>query len=487
MNALGRIRLSRDALLVRRPSAYQHTVPAATSVSKTNRPFVTSRHLAGLVARKEDPLFLDTNPLAARSTRTTIHHFQNEKYYIFDACREFSTNNTSASTKTFATIFNSTDGTNNSNIASNSFVSFLKEHEAVITDLKKQVQACALQGDAVQAQETLEQLETLLATAGGWEHRADIDAILLECREAVLDTWIVHQASLVQEVEHLLTTTNTTTLTNSEVDPQTQKQAIQLCQQVFQAAENAHGALEKTIPFLKQPALAIYTKSAPKSSSSKKPSEADDTDEPAVVLGSTTTAMTRNKNHFPAMSKRCNAVIKAWARAAHVWIYLPLNVQQDLQPHGIPQRSMFLLQRMQASANNSSGSNHAAGGGVRPTTESYNRVLEAWACSQEHLRGTMAEQLFQSMQRKRDKHIKPNGTTYRWIVEAWVRSKQRKSAFTATGHLMKWLRRLELAARRGTRSKKQNDDNDADQYGIMMEEPSLELYHLMMEAWTHAE
>ena len=345
----------------------------------------------------------------------------------------------------------------------------MPDHDALIQDGKKRVLACALQGDAVQAQEMLDQLERLLATkettnaAAAAAAATSTDELLLEYRDAVLDAWVAHQSKLLEEY-HTETTTTTTTLNNHSQRKQ------QLRAQIFHAAQSAHNALERTVPFLSRPAMAIYTaRSASSPRRLASPEEAEVLDDPGVgVLGSPSKQRTKQQQQQPlqqtpqVMLHKCNSVLTAWARASQV---IPTR-------QGIPQRATFLLQRMEASARGS------ASAGVQPTTESYNRVLEAWAWSREHLRATMAEQIFQTMtkqsrkgnnnKRNNNKAVaKPNGESYRWIIHAWCHSQQRKSAFTATGHLMKFLRRLE----------KGHEDI----------EPTLDTYHMIMEAWTTAE
>ena len=302
------------------------------------------------------------------------------------------------------------------------------QHEKVISDGKQQIQAHALQGEAEQAQEILEQLETILfASARTDQEKADAETSLLECRQAVLDAWITHQTLLVNELKQ-----------SEQLMANPTKQQIQ---EIFQAAEYAHQALEKTVPFLSRPALSIYTQT-PKQRSN----DPDNLEDDGMSLGKTTTKTPAPAKNAQATLHRINAVLTAWARVS--------RLSQGKYHRGIPQRATFLLQRMEASTT------------VKPTIESYNAVLEAWACSKEHLRGTMAEQLFQRMMKK--KGVTANGESFCLIIEAWCRSKQKKSAFAATGHLMKLLKRLE------------NGREDTT-------EPSLELYHMVMESWTHAE
>jgi hypothetical protein len=104
---------------------------------------------------------------------------------------------------------------------------------------------------------------------------------------------------------------------------------------------------------------------------------------------------------------------------------------------------------------------------VLPTVESFNQVLEAWAYSDEHLRGAMAEQLFQKLRHGNPAAVHFNGRSYRLIIAAWSWSRERRHAFNATGHLMKMLRKLEK--------------------GDESMEPTMDDYHMILKAWTNAE
>jgi hypothetical protein len=110
---------------------------------------------------------------------------------------------------------------------------------------------------------------------------------------------------------------------------------------------------------------------------------------------------------------------------------------------GIPQRTQHMLSLLE-----------------KPTVESYNQVIKAWAYSSEYLRGTMAEQIFQQI-----KH--PNGESFHMIMRAHAFSGESRSAFHATGHFMRMMRLLE------------SDRED-------MEPPSMDDYHILCEAWTRA-
>jgi hypothetical protein len=135
------------------------------------------------------------------------------------------------------------------------------------------------------------------------------------------------------------------------------------------------------------------------------------------------------------------AVLKAWANACEA--SHESGIVKIDQLRGIPQRAQHLLNLQE-----------------HPTVESYNQVLKAWAYSSEHLRASMAEQLFHKIG-------DPNGETYQNIIRAWCWSKERRCAFTATGHFMRMMRLLET--------------------GRSDMEPSLADYHALFRAWTGAE
>ena len=137
------------------------------------------------------------------------------------------------------------------------------------------------------------------------------------------------------------------------------------------------------------------------------------------------------------------AVLKTWANAVQAGN--EAGYPKASLTRGIPQRMQHLVQGKESSS---------------PTTEAYNQILKAWSLSGEHLRGTMAEQIFQKIE-------EPNGESFRWILRAWCWSQERRCAFTATGHYMRMMRLLEIS---------QSDM-----------EPTMDDYHVLFRAWTKAE
>jgi len=136
------------------------------------------------------------------------------------------------------------------------------------------------------------------------------------------------------------------------------------------------------------------------------------------------------------------AVLKALANVSEA-SYIA-NVSKGDFVRGVPQRAQHFWQIHDESL----------------PIEASNQLLRAWAYSKEHLRGTMAEQVFQKIEH-------PNGESYKNIIRAWCWSKERRCAFTATGYFMRMMRLLETGK------------SDMD--------PSLDDYHVLFHAWTTAE
>lgn len=138
------------------------------------------------------------------------------------------------------------------------------------------------------------------------------------------------------------------------------------------------------------------------------------------------------------------AILKAWANACEAAHGAGLTKTDFLR--GVPQRTQHIV-----TLHNSTN---------EPSVELYNQVIKAWTYSGEHLRGTMAEQIFVKLEN-------PNGETFKLMLRAWCLSKEHRCAFTATGHFMRMMRRLETG---------QSDM-----------EPSMDDYHILFQAWATAE
>jgi hypothetical protein len=126
-------------------------------------------------------------------------------------------------------------------------------------------------------------------------------------------------------------------------------------------------------------------------------------------------------------------------------------LELDTPLRGIPQRAQRVLEELQRQAKSDSS--------VYPTIQDYNAVIETWGNSPEHLRGSMAESVFQQV-------LEPNNDSYLAVIRAWCRSKQDRAAFTATGHLMKVHRIM---------------GKDEGDFGLALKD-----YKTILEAWTRA-
>ena len=143
------------------------------------------------------------------------------------------------------------------------------------------------------------------------------------------------------------------------------------------------------------------------------------------------------------------AILKAWANTCK--IAKRIGKAKAACVVGIPQRTQLILNNMGGRVNDTNAD---------ISVEAYNEVIKSWAYSAEHLRGTMAEQLFQNIQF-------PSGESLRLIMRAHAWSGENRSAHIATGHFMRMMRHLEAG----------RDD---------MEPSSIDDYHLLCNSWTKA-
>jgi hypothetical protein len=168
------------------------------------------------------------------------------------------------------------------------------------------------------------------------------------------------------------------------------------------------------------------------------------------------------------LTERCNAVLVAFAkfsRSVHVLNRIAISSKQ-LPFRSNPQNAQHLLELMEHGYQTRL-QQQTATKRARPTVESYNHVLEAWAYSDEPFRGLSAERVFQKIE---GYGRKPDGDSYRMILRAWALSRERRSAFTATGHLRKMMRQMYLV---------EGGDKEF--------EPSYEDYRMVMKAYETAE
>jgi hypothetical protein len=284
--------------------------------------------------------------------------------------------------------------------------------------------------DVIQAQELLDRMEEL---SDGKLSLADLN----KARAKVLGAWL-------QAQEHCLESLN------AEQQPPDRAQLRLICT----AAKRAHNILEQMEPSLARTSTTLASTVY-----------GDVKNRTGIELSEEEEAGRRQRKHFnPDLTEHCDAVLVAWARASRASHRVQTRITR-----GIPQRAQFLLERMEATCMDTDSSVDST---ARATVGSYNRVLEAWAYSGEHLRGTMAERIFVKLSEGNVSGARADGESYRLIIWAWALSRDARAAFSATGHLMKMLRRLE----------KEEEDTEPS-----LMEPSLEDYHVVLKSWTRAE
>ena len=275
---------------------------------------------------------------------------------------------------------------------------------AVETDWKEKARSFLREHLPREAQNVLEQQEYMTTATGEQDRREIIGEIL--------DGWIDLQNRLVEAYD---------------VNKPDRSKLKNICE----AAEEAHRLLERMIPSLVSHIAANEYE-----------------DEPQRV---------QYHDFDTVATARCEAVLNAWVAA----VRQGHSLRQTSLTRGIPQRAHSLLEQMEQSYANQIVASELS---VRPSVESYNRVMEAWAYSHELIRGSMAERIFQKLSNGTVSGSRPNNESYKLIIRAWSLSGERKAAFSATGHLQQMLQRLE--------------QGDEDM------EPALEDYRVVLKAWT---
>ena len=301
------------------------------------------------------------------------------------------------------------------------------------------------EGSVTDAQTILEEaLEQLQDAHDDWA---------VSARTKVFDAWIDHQQSLLDSFDRTFSAARAGGEQQNAQSPERQE----LVQQICQAASHAHSLLEEMESFLGARNVWLDTGTSLDDGDAEYHGDiSDDSASPEDIIHPPNNELTR----------RCNAMLSAWARAVKAaW---KANVTGSSATRAIPQRATFLLERMEASVT------------IQPTLESYNRVLEAWTYSKEHLRAAAAERIFARMQSRQKgtagAEVRPDGQSFRLMVWAWALSHQEERfAFNATGHLMKMLRKLERSFDSG---------NQVYDHAL---EPTMEDYHVVMKAWSLSE
>jgi hypothetical protein len=330
---------------------------------------------------------------------------------------------------------------------------------------KNQVVALLEQGLVQDAQTTYEQALSTMKDAQ--------DGNIRDLQIQLFDAWIVHQQQALHSLQigrRSLTYTNTTSTQSSDQES--------LLQNIVTSAKISHNLLEQMEPFLGARNVLLTRDQL---GNQKGDGDAGLTAPRVGNIGSAGSNTHSKREIDHEVTQRCDAVLTAWAQAVRACHECNLP---STWIRAVPQRAQFLLERMEAAfESRSSGDHVAAVVVVQPSLQSYHCVLQAWAYSAEHLRGTSAERLFVKLAADKAgtplaaKAVHPNAETYRLMLWAWAQSKDPRAAFTATGYLMKMLRRLELGL--GTNSTPWDDGPGR--------EPTIEDYHVVFQAWARSE
>lgn len=275
-------------------------------------------------------------------------------------------------------------------------------------------------------------------------------------------------------------------------------------QSIGAAAHNAHTLLEHMEAFFG----TRYERMLQQQQQQKSLDDFNNTNDTAAVVSGPNNARRTSTGHVnpsrvtedsDAMQRRCEAVLTAWAQTSSIMVHgighgrivgggdtvesaAAAAHGRRSWTRGVPQRAQFLLERMEAAGGTKTGMGGQVAAAtavpdVYATLTGYNRVLMTWAYSSEHLRGASAERLFAKLLACKS-IASPNTESYRLMVWAWALSRDPRCAFSATGHLMKMLRRLEAGW------EKENPDVVRD--GSNME-PTIDDYHVVFQAWARSE
>ena len=314
-----------------------------------------------------------------------------------------------------------------------------------------------------------------------------------EMAEQIIDSWIQYQDELLEAYYHTYDSSSSSSSSNNDDDYKKKndtdhhhllRQRRGQLKGICEAAEQAHLMLEVMLPFLSRnnssTSLQPYTNVVVKTATTTTRHKSLEDDAAAAATAKVQRSLLSHRKFDVGATAKCDAVLAAYAKAARAGHCIP-NTRLT---RAIPQRAQHLLEQMEAlyssdqqqvSAVTTTNHNKKKKNEndkekwivVRPSVESYNRVMEAWTYSHEHLRGSMAERIFKQLSERTASGSRPNGESFKLIIWAWALSGERRDAFTATGHLMKMLRKL--------------DKGDEDM------EPSLEDYKVIFKAWTKAE
>lgn len=325
------------------------------------------------------------------------------------------------------------------------------------TARRDQIDTLLEQGSIQEAHTVMEQAVSSINDDDNW---------IKEVWTQIFDAWIDYQQTVLDSYYNRFSS-KTTTLSPEQ---------LHFLKEIVHSAESAHNLLEQMEPLLGARNVWIDTKNPLDHDGVEYHGKIAEAATKASYSAAAAAAVTPKKAADVDLTRRCDAVLTAWARtvrACHKG-----QVERNWL-RAIPQRAQFLLERMEASFE--APSTAATSTTVKPTLDSYNRVLEAWAYSKEHLRAASAERIFHKITSSKPgtaaANVHPNGESYRLIIWAWALSREHRAAFTATGHLMKMLRKLERGSENDTYLEMEGD-------GV---EPTIDDYHVVLKAWTRSE
>jgi hypothetical protein len=348
-------------------------------------------------------------------------------------------------------------------------------------------------GSLLEAQAIVNRMELIAPSLASIDRTTD--ETLFDATLRVLDAWMKRYDSLSAQLPELHWDKSSRPEISRAVNAQ-----IDLLRNMISSVEASQDLIEKLDPRLsrrhyirssnawrmsevtKSAELTLPTDSAPELSSQKKKNK------PSLVVAE---KCERIVSMWSGVSKSLYdtatsiALLKqsrdrSWKGAQTKEMTAAAAVLANLR-RGIPQRAQFLVDQMDATCGGAHLTNQLP---LVPSLDAFHRVLDCWRYSDEHLRGAMAERVFVRLATPASRQevsagtgfprfsgsavLRPSGETYRLIILAWATSRDRRSAFTAAGHLMKMLRKLQ-----------KNEGEDMD--------PGLPVYQTVLDAWTRAE
>ena len=269
------------------------------------------------------------------------------------------------------------------------------------------------------------------------------EAWILGLRTKLFDAWLRHQDLLLKKLEQIQVPAGEAEVTSTANE-------LRLVQQIYKAANEAHEMLEVMEPFLGARNVWLDTRSSV---------DVEDHEYHGKLLADADRSKSEIHSSNDTLLLRCNNLLAAWSRA--------VRADRNKAGGGIPQRATFLLERMEATSS-VEGKESTTPISVPPTLESYNRVLEAWAYSREHLRGATAERILDRMGRHQTSSLLPNGESHRLVMWAWAQSPHEdRFAFLATGHLLKMLYSLEDSLENNTNAYDHTREPTLEDYSVI--------------------